>query len=60
VFDEIAGNEHLHVKLCALASLQAVVAVRIDEVVEALAQFVEAIHEFFRDLDVSGAPPSRR
>ena len=52
VFDEIVDNKDLHVKLGAFAFMQAVVAVGIDEVVEAFARFDEAVHESFGDFDV--------
>jgi len=50
VFNEIAGDEHLHVERGAVAFREPVIAIGIDEVVEAFSQFDESVHQPFGNL----------
>ena len=52
MFNEITGNRHAHVNSSPLALTEPVVAMGIDEVVEAFSQGDEPVHQPFRDLDV--------
>ena len=52
VVKEVPNDEHPKVDLGAIAFMQVVIAVGIDEIVEAFAQFDQAIHQPFGDFDV--------
>ena len=52
MFNEIAGDEHLHVERGALAFREPVITIGIDEVVEAFSQFDESVDQPFGNLYV--------